>query len=105
IEWWAQSERPTPIWSLEKSRGHERSGFLSSPVAPAPPGSRSGRHSKATAFAKVEMIFDTDVLIWAARGSERAACAIDAAPNRALAIISLMELLQGARAKLEARQI
>jgi predicted nucleic acid-binding protein len=43
------------------------------------------------------MIFDTDVLIWASRGSEKAARAIDAAPDRALAIVSLMELLQGAR--------
>src|SRR4051812_9280753 len=51
------------------------------------------------------MIFDTDVLIWAFRGNERAARAIDAAPDRALAIVSLMELLQGARSKLEVRQI
>jgi predicted nucleic acid-binding protein len=51
------------------------------------------------------MIFDTDVLIWASRGNERAARAIDAAPHRALAIVSLMELLQGARSKLESRQI
>ena len=51
------------------------------------------------------MIFDTYVLIWASRGNERAARAIDAAPVRALAIVSLMELLQGARSKLEARQI
>jgi predicted nucleic acid-binding protein len=51
------------------------------------------------------MIFDTDVLIWALRGNERAARAIDAAPDRALAIVSLMELIQGARSKLEARQI
>jgi predicted nucleic acid-binding protein len=51
------------------------------------------------------MIFDTDVLIWASRGNERAARAIDAAPHRALAIVSLMELFQGARSKLEVRQI
>ena len=51
------------------------------------------------------MIFDTDVLIWAARGNERAARVIDAAPDRALAIVSLMELLQGVRSKLEVRQI
>ena len=51
------------------------------------------------------MIFDTDVLIWAARGNEKAARAIDAVPDRALAIVSLMELLQGVRSKLEARQI
>ena len=51
------------------------------------------------------MIFDTDVLIWASRGNERAARAIDAAPDRALTIVSLMELLQGARSKMEAREI
>ncbi len=51
------------------------------------------------------MIFDTDVLIWASRGSKKAAHAIDAAPDRALAIVSLMELLQGSRSKLESRQI
>jgi predicted nucleic acid-binding protein len=51
------------------------------------------------------MIFDTDVLIWASRGNERAARAIDAVPDRALAIVSLMELIEGARSKLEARQI
>ena len=51
------------------------------------------------------MIFDTDVLIWALRGNERAARAIDAATDRALGIVSLMELLQGVRSKLEGRQI
>ena len=51
------------------------------------------------------MIFDTDVLIWAARGNLRAGRAIDAAADRALSIVSLMELLQGARSKLEARKI
>jgi predicted nucleic acid-binding protein len=51
------------------------------------------------------MIFDTDVLIWASRGNKRAARAIDAAPDRAMALVSLMELLQAARSKLEARQI
>jgi predicted nucleic acid-binding protein len=51
------------------------------------------------------MIFDTDVLIWASRGNERAARAIDRAPDRALSIVSLMEFLQGARSKLEVHQI
>ena len=51
------------------------------------------------------MIFDTDVLIWASRGNLRAARTIDAATDRALSIVSLMELLQGARSRLEARQI
>lgn len=51
------------------------------------------------------MIFDTDVLIWASRGNQRAARLIDSSPERALAIISFMELVQGARSKLELRQI
>lgn len=51
------------------------------------------------------MIFDTDVLIWASRGNIKAARAIDAAQDRALTIVSYMELLQGARSKLEIRQI
>jgi hypothetical protein len=51
------------------------------------------------------MIFDTDVLIWATRGNARAARTIDAATDRALSVVSMMELLQGARSKLEARQI
>lgn len=51
------------------------------------------------------MIFDTDVLIWASHGNERAARVIDSADDRAIAIISLMELVQGARSKLEVRQI
>ena len=51
------------------------------------------------------MIFDTDVLIWASRSNLRAAHAINAAGDRALSIVSVMELLQGARSKQEARQI
>ena len=51
------------------------------------------------------MIFDTDVLIWVSRGHAGAARTIDAANDRALSIVSLMELLQGARSKQEAAQI
>lgn len=51
------------------------------------------------------MIFDTDVLIWALRGNLLAARTIDAVADRTLSVISFMELLQGARSKLEARQI
>ena len=51
------------------------------------------------------MIFDSDVLIWAIRGNEKAARAITSANDRALSVVSLMELLQGARSKLEVRQI
>ena len=50
------------------------------------------------------MIFDTDVLISASRGNESAARTIDAVSDRALSIVSLMEFIQGARSKLEARQ-
>jgi predicted nucleic acid-binding protein len=51
------------------------------------------------------VIFDTDVLVWASRGNLRAARTIDAVTDRALSIVSFMELLQSARSKLEARQI
>jgi predicted nucleic acid-binding protein len=51
------------------------------------------------------MIFDSDVLISASRGNEGAALTIDAAADRALSIVSLMELLQGARSKLDSHQI
>lgn len=51
------------------------------------------------------MIFDTDVLVWVSRGNLRAARTIDAVTDRALSVVSLMELLQAARSKLEARQI
>lgn len=51
------------------------------------------------------MIFDTDVLIWAARGNSSAARTIDAATDRTLSLVSFMELLQGARSKVEIRQI
>ena len=51
------------------------------------------------------MIFDTDVLVWASRGNLKAARAIDAAADRALSIVSFMEILQGARSKMETRQI
>jgi predicted nucleic acid-binding protein len=47
------------------------------------------------------MIFDTDVLIWALRGNARAARAIERAPDRSLAVINLMELMQGARDRRE----
>jgi hypothetical protein len=51
------------------------------------------------------MIFDTDVMTWASRGNPRAARIIDSATDRALSIVSFMELLQVARSKQELRQI
>ena len=51
------------------------------------------------------MIFDTDVLIWLSRGHLAAARAVNGATARALSIISYMELMQGTRSKVEARQL
>ena len=51
------------------------------------------------------MVFDTDVLIYAQRGSRRAAAAINSAGDRFLSVPSLMELLQGARDTRELRII
>jgi len=53
----------------------------------------------------VIVLFDTDVLIHAQRGSRRAAAAIDAARDRFVSVQSLMELLQGARDTQELRTI
>jgi len=51
------------------------------------------------------MLFDTDVLIWAFRGNEPAARLIEGAEARAVSIVTYMELVQGARSKLEVRNI
>lgn len=47
------------------------------------------------------MLFDTEVIIWAMRGSSRAAAAIDRADSLELSVVSYMELLRGARNKRE----
>lgn len=44
-------------------------------------------------------IFDTDVLIWLERGNEKAADTIDSSNDRAISIITYMELLQLAPSK------
>ena len=51
------------------------------------------------------MLFYTDVLIYAQRGSRRAALAIDNAARRLVSVQSLMELVQGARDKDDLRII
>ena len=51
------------------------------------------------------MIFDTDVLIWAERGNEKAIEVIGDAEERAVSIYTYMELLQGARNLSEGRAI
>jgi len=51
------------------------------------------------------MLFDTDVLIWFFRGSEKAAETIAALDDRSISIINYMELLRGARDKRETKAI
>lgn len=51
------------------------------------------------------MLIDTDVLIWVLRGNLKAAKRVDAVEDRAVSIVSYMELLQGARDKAEVRTI
>lgn len=51
------------------------------------------------------MLFDTDVLICFFRGDRRAAQLMESRPDRAVSIISLMELLQGARSRAEIKVI
>src|ERR1022692_4704345 len=51
------------------------------------------------------MIFDTDVLIWFLRGDGAAARLIESQSDRAISMISAMELLQGARSRAEIKTI
>jgi len=51
------------------------------------------------------MLFDTDILIWVLRGHAKAAALVDDTDDRSTSVISLMELLQGARDGREARLI
>lgn len=50
-------------------------------------------------------VFDTDVLIWYLRGSERAADWIDRVEERCVSVQTAMELVQGARDKQQQREI
>ena len=51
------------------------------------------------------MIFDTDIFIWVQRGNEKAARLIDKTGDRYLSIQSYMELLQGAKSKLQHKNV
>jgi len=51
------------------------------------------------------VIFDTDILIWCFRGNRSALETIGAERERALSIVSFMELVQGARSLGEVREI
>lgn len=51
------------------------------------------------------MLIDTDVLIWAFRGNEKAADFLDDQPGFALSIVTYMELVQGARNRTEMQLI
>jgi predicted nucleic acid-binding protein len=51
------------------------------------------------------MIFDTDVLIWCFRGDPKASRKIDSTSHKQISMVTLMELLQGARNQSEQRQI
>ena len=47
------------------------------------------------------MLFDTDVLIWALRGSKKAAKEIDNDESRFISAVNYMELMRGARNRQE----
>ncbi|MBP5639920.1 MAG: type II toxin-antitoxin system VapC family toxin [Victivallales bacterium] len=51
------------------------------------------------------MLFDTDVLIWTIRGSEKAAKLIDNDRPRFISTVNYMELMQGARDRTEQMHI
>lgn len=51
------------------------------------------------------MIFDTDVLIWCFRGDPKATRKIDSTLPKQISVVTLMELIQGARNQSEQRQI
>ena len=51
------------------------------------------------------MIFDADVLIWFLRGDGAAARLIESQSDRAISVVSAMELLQGKRSRAEIKTI
>ncbi len=51
------------------------------------------------------MIFDTDVLVWALRGSAKAAATLEESDRRDISVVTYMELIQGARDRREIRAL
>jgi len=51
------------------------------------------------------MIFDTDVLVWFLRGDSAAVRLIESQSERAISVVTAMELLQGARSRGEIKEI
>ncbi len=51
------------------------------------------------------MIFDSDVLIWVLRRDPNAVRLIDSSVDRSISILTLMEVLQGAKSRTEMRTV
>lgn len=51
------------------------------------------------------MMYDTDILIWVQRGSDKAARLIERDQDKSLSIYSFMELLQGAKNKVHHKYV
>jgi predicted nucleic acid-binding protein len=51
------------------------------------------------------MIFDTDVMIWALRGDEKALKLLEETLERSISVVTYMELLKGASSKFHASEI
>jgi predicted nucleic acid-binding protein len=51
------------------------------------------------------VLFDTDVLVWVLRGSDRAATVVNNSAERCASVVTYMELLQGAQDKQDVRTI
>ena len=56
---------------------------------------------KWSVYASHVMMYDTDILIWIQRGNQKAARMVEKDQQKSLSIQSYMELLQGARDKVE----
>lgn len=50
------------------------------------------------------LIFDSDVLIWFARGDKAAGRLVDSEPTRGVSAVALMELLRGTRSRAEIKE-